>query len=204
MENREISINLNLQPSDFIQKLYFEMFDGALKISTFVFIMMLPLAIIFCALRGLTSMFNAFISFLPMLLYLIYAFSFIPKKAQQEYEQSRFRGKIPLFKMDNEGIVFERANGQKSTISFENLRALLDRKSQYYFYIAKNNKIMLPKRQLTAADTAFIEEIRKSLPKSKQRNPDLLKPTQALGMILMVVIILMMIALTLFAISLPI
>lgn len=98
-------------------------------------------------------------SALPFVMYLFSTFWVTPKNAAAEFANSSYAQKKPLCKIDAEHVSIERSSGNLSEIRWKDLAAAWENRKYFYFHITEGNVIILPKRQLEAAETTFVREM---------------------------------------------
>lgn len=176
---KELKKRINLTLKDFIIYEEIAYFSSIPKVLGMIFVLIL-FVLTFIGYRATGTGFLLVLVFgIPVVSYVYSAFSMIPKKAGEFYKTSPLLVAPPLFTLTEEKIVIERHSGE-SELKLHQLLSVIEKFGYFYFYIAKSNFIILPKRDLSKEEILFVRRVMKSLPRKQRRSPYKTKPLQVL------------------------
>lgn len=169
MDNVKKQIELNKK--DYIIHKYTEFLGSLLKDFGMLIAFVLFGGIFYLYKNFDISFFIFVLSGVPSVMYIYALAYYIPKNAAEEYENSSYNKIKIILTADKENISVKRENRTESVIKLNQLLSLWETRKYFYFFITKENLLILPKRQLNSEELEFMHETLKTLPAKKKRNP---------------------------------
>lgn len=167
----EVKKQIELTQKDYITYKYTEFLGSLLKDIGMVFTIVLFGLIMYLSQQYDINLFIRILSAVPLAVYAYSLIYFIPKNAAEEYQNSSYNKIKIILTIDKDNLTVHREGRSESVIKLTQLLSFWETGKYFYFFITKQNLLILPKRQLNTEELDFMHNISKTLSSKQKRNP---------------------------------
>ncbi len=179
----EVKFKIKLEENDYITYHRSSLFASFTKNLAMVFMLALFCFMVYYYKTTNTHFWLMVVSSLPTVSYIALFVHYIPLNAKTEFAHSSFKDFEPLFTLSEDRFSIERKNGNTSRIMLMDLLCVWETRKYFYFFVSKNNTIIVPKRFISSQDLAFCKKVISELPRKKRKTPFKLSFGQIIGSI---------------------
>lgn len=167
----EVKKQIELTKKDYIIHKYTEFLGSMLKNIGMLFTPVLFFAVLYLYKNFGISFPILAISAVPMLMYIYVLVYYLPKNAAEEYKNSSYNKIKIVLTVDKENLTVNREGRTESVINLNQLLSFWETRKYFYFFITRQNLLILPKRQLNPEELGFMHDVSKTLSGKQKRNP---------------------------------
>ena len=167
----EVKKQIELTQKDYVIHKYTEFLGSLLKDIGMIITAALFVFILYLYKNGNMSFFVLVLSAVPAGMYIYSLVYYIPKNAAEEYKNSSYNKIKIVLTVDRENLTVNREGRNESVIKLNQLLSFWETGKYFYFFITRQNLLILPKRQLNTDELKFMREVSKTLSLKQKRNP---------------------------------
>lgn len=167
----EVKKQIELTQKDYIIHKYTEFLGSMIKDIGMLLTPVLFFAVLYLYKNFGISFPILAVSAVPMIMYIYMLVYYIPKNAAEEYQKSSYRKIKIVLTIDKENLIVNREDRTESVINLKQLLSFWETRKYFYFFITRQNLLILPKRQLTPDERGFMREVSKTLSGKQKKNP---------------------------------